>query len=368
MLAKSIQIRNQRKVKVNAQVTFVIYVLETVANLSIFIVWIFIHGYSSEVTVTMGVMWFHVILPYIFLMNTSHNKNLLIDDGWWNTVKNAIGIPFSNNNEATECQPISLSVINTTRRSAIETWDSKQRHGDKNTNEINIGHPNLSPNRKRSRRNRKNNENSDIFTVSNVDHFPQCSTSSVCIDSTSLSTCHTIIEKYVAEALPNKQINSNTKETSDSDEENQPPLKNYHLEVGESLLGKMANVINNELEYLHYLTQLSQLEDQFIKNQGMSELKGSFRIIEYPTKKKGKVKSKKSRSEKSFSSVTSKNDLTSTNEVNVNLLGKALDRQETRRLLLTNYQEYCNDNESYKSFCDALFDFEENLIFNYESY
>ena len=66
MLAKSIQIRNQRKVKVNAQVTFVIYVLETVANLSIFIVWIFVHGYSSEVTVTMGVVWFHVMLPYIF--------------------------------------------------------------------------------------------------------------------------------------------------------------------------------------------------------------------------------------------------------------------------------------------------------------
>lgn len=367
MLAKSIQIRNQRKVKVNAQVTFVIYVLETIANLSIFIVWVFIQRYSSEVTVTMGVMWFHVILPYIFLMNTSHNKNLLIDDGWWNTVKNAVGISFSNNNEATECQPISLSVINTTRRSALETWDNKQHHGDQNKNEIDIGKSNLSPFPKHSRRIRRNTENSDISTLSNVDHFPQCSTSSVCLDSTSLSICHTIIEKHIGEPLPKKQANINTKEASDSDEENQQPLRSYHLEVGESLLGKMANGINNELEYLHYLTQLSQLDDQFIKNQGMSELKVSFRIIDYPTKKKGKIKSKKSRSEKSFSSFTSKNDSPSTNEVNVNFFGKSLDRQETRKLLLTNYQEYCNDNESFKSFCDVLFDFEENLIFNNES-
>ena len=134
MLAKSIQIRNQRKVKVNAQVTFVIYVLETVANLSIFIVWIFVHGYSSEVTVTMGVMWFHVMLPYIFLMNTSHNKNLLIDDGWWNTVKNALGISLSNNNEDTACEPMSLRVLSKTRESALESSDDKhkQHHCDKN--------------------------------------------------------------------------------------------------------------------------------------------------------------------------------------------------------------------------------------------
>ena len=170
MLAKNIQIRNQRKVKVNAQVTFVIYVLETVANLSIFIVWIFVHGYSSEVTVTMGVMWFHVILPYIFLMNTSHNKNLLIDDGWWNTFKNALGISFSNNHEGTECQPISVSVINTTRRSAMETCDSKQRHCDKNKDGNNIWQSNLAPNQKRSRRTRRNTESSNISTISNIDH------------------------------------------------------------------------------------------------------------------------------------------------------------------------------------------------------
>ena len=112
MLSKDIQIRNMRKVKVNAQVTFVIYILESVANFSILVVWVFVSGMSSEMTVTMGVVWFHIVLPYTFLMNTSHNKNLLTDDGWWNTIRNAAGIPGSFNFATHE--PI-LSCLETLR-------------------------------------------------------------------------------------------------------------------------------------------------------------------------------------------------------------------------------------------------------------
>ena len=86
------------------------------------------------------------------------------------------------------------------------------------------------------------------------------------------------------------------------------------------MLGKMVNGIDNEHEYLHYLTQLSQLEGQFDENEDMSEPEAAFQIIEYPTQKKGKVKSKKSRSEKAFNSVTSKNAIPSTNVLNVNFL------------------------------------------------
>ena len=84
-LSKMRQTRNVRKVKVNAQVTFVIYILETVANLSIFVVWFFVNHGNNNLTLTLSVLWFNVILPYTFLMNTSHNKNLVADDGWWNT-------------------------------------------------------------------------------------------------------------------------------------------------------------------------------------------------------------------------------------------------------------------------------------------
>ena len=61
-LSEPRQIRNVRKVKVNAQVTFVIYILESVANFSIFVVWFFVNQRNSNLTLTLGVLWFNVIL------------------------------------------------------------------------------------------------------------------------------------------------------------------------------------------------------------------------------------------------------------------------------------------------------------------
>ena len=89
-LNKNVQMRNARRLKVNAQVTFVIYVLETVGNCSIALFWIFINQTTTNMTMTLSLFWFHVMLPYVFLMNTSHNKKLVIDDGWLTTIHNTL--------------------------------------------------------------------------------------------------------------------------------------------------------------------------------------------------------------------------------------------------------------------------------------
>ena len=90
-LAEDVQIRNIRKVKLNADVTFVIWILEWVANLTIYVGWIFsFMGISLE----LYVLWYYVILANTFLMNTSHNKNCILDDGLMNTIWNGLGIPF----------------------------------------------------------------------------------------------------------------------------------------------------------------------------------------------------------------------------------------------------------------------------------
>ena len=359
MLAKDIQIRNQRKVKVNAQVTFVIYILETIANFSIFIVWTIVHGYSSEVTVTMGVMWFHIVLPYIFLMNTSHNKNLLIDDGWWSTVKNALGISLARNNDNSTCHPISLSILSLSRKSAFETVESHRDQTDTTKNEDNDRHANLGVRRKRSRR--VDATNSEVLMSSSNDYRMRCSTSSFCCDSTKFSAVETKTGSSLTIPSPTKPAEPITKEESDSEEETQLPPKTYHLDLGESLLSKMINSMNNEDEYLHYLTQLSELEEYFNKNHECSEEYNPFHIIDYPTRKKGKIKSNQPKPE-NIEERGSKNVSTPKNELNVQLLGRAFDRLETRESLLQNYQEYCNDEVSYKKFCDMLLDFEENLI------
>ena len=85
------QMRNIRKVQVNAQVTFAIYILETVALASVVILWFAIR--KNELSVTLAFVSFYVVLPYTFLMNTSHNKNLITEHGFLNTIRNAIQMP-----------------------------------------------------------------------------------------------------------------------------------------------------------------------------------------------------------------------------------------------------------------------------------
>ena len=79
-----------RKVKINANIAFVIWILEWIANASIYICWVF----APDVTILMAIMWYYIFLPHIFLMNTSHNKDLIVDDGLKTTILNACKLPF----------------------------------------------------------------------------------------------------------------------------------------------------------------------------------------------------------------------------------------------------------------------------------
>ena len=89
-LNRDVQLRNMRKVKINANIAFVIWILEWIANASIYICWVF----APDVTILMAIMWYYIFLPHIFLMNTSHNKDLIVDDGLKTTILNACKLPF----------------------------------------------------------------------------------------------------------------------------------------------------------------------------------------------------------------------------------------------------------------------------------
>ena len=88
-LPEGTQLRNIRRVKVNAQVAFAIYVLEVMACFSMIVFWLFIG--KDKITKTASLLVYYVILPYIYLMNTSSNKSFIIDYGWLNTARNALG-------------------------------------------------------------------------------------------------------------------------------------------------------------------------------------------------------------------------------------------------------------------------------------
>ena len=94
-LSEGIRNRNIRKVETNARVSFVIWILEICANACIIIVWALVYGKTSFGTLTVNMIWYYLILPHTFLMNTSHNKELIVDNGWKTTIRNAISFPFS---------------------------------------------------------------------------------------------------------------------------------------------------------------------------------------------------------------------------------------------------------------------------------
>ena len=80
-----------RKVLVNAQVTAMISSLECLCFV-IHVAGIAIIGEKTTTTIFLIMMFymilFLIILPHSFLMNTSHNKNRIIEHGWKNVMRN----------------------------------------------------------------------------------------------------------------------------------------------------------------------------------------------------------------------------------------------------------------------------------------
>ena len=83
-----------KKIRVNAQVTFVISLLEMICSfLSILVVVIFKTA-TFPVIISMMISYM-ILLPGAFLMNTSHNKRRVIEHGWGNVLRNTFGLSLT---------------------------------------------------------------------------------------------------------------------------------------------------------------------------------------------------------------------------------------------------------------------------------
>ena len=90
-LSESSNTRNHRKLFVNAQITAVLSLIEVIYFLGYVLTISAVRGTSPEAVIIIPILLmilYLIILPYAFLMNTSHNKNHIIDHGWINVVKN----------------------------------------------------------------------------------------------------------------------------------------------------------------------------------------------------------------------------------------------------------------------------------------
>ena len=93
-LSNESQIRNAKNLRVNAQVTAVVTIFEVVGMCIIVMthVLVFQHGFTRFhfVYQYLFMLLHYVLLPYAFLMNTTSNKNRIVEDGWMNVLKNMV--------------------------------------------------------------------------------------------------------------------------------------------------------------------------------------------------------------------------------------------------------------------------------------
>ena len=76
-----------RKLLVNAQIKAMISLVELLSNVG-YILLVAFTTKTSYITLIQIMMLYMIVLPYAFLMNTSHNKNRIIEHGWKNIVRN----------------------------------------------------------------------------------------------------------------------------------------------------------------------------------------------------------------------------------------------------------------------------------------
>ena len=83
---------NRKKVRINAQVTAIISVLEIVFQMTSVMIVGLVTRANTAGTIIIGLSVYFILLPRAFLMNTSHNKNRIVEYGWKNVFMNFLGI------------------------------------------------------------------------------------------------------------------------------------------------------------------------------------------------------------------------------------------------------------------------------------
>ena len=334
-LAEEIQLRNIRKVAVNARITAVLWLLEFAANFSVVLVWIVINGSSSHGGLTNSMSWFYVILPFTHLMNTSYNKDRIIDDSWKSVILNAVKSLFW--------------FISKRTTSEVEKNNSKE--GTSNDERIPI---------ENKQAKESHLQESDISIIS-IDNKKK---------ETNMNPCTSNGKHSTTDA--NKVRRSVCNQSSTDSESNgfkNAPVKSQRLKKGESLLSGMWHNINNEEAYNHYFKQLLELEYPLFETT--DDHFNAFNVVIYHkslfnTKawkpKRSEINQKRYETISSKSGKNFKNNWFDETPLNANFVIDLEDRAKMRKNRLEGFLVNCDEESTYEAFINTLISFEEELI------
>ena len=371
-LARENQIYNIKIVALNARVTWIVWILEFVAYFTVAILWVFVVGTTSFATLTNSMIWLYVLIPYTFLMNTSYNKERIIDEGWKTVIMNSFldlkgcfsrneTIPTSPNlrrQPARARNNVTQNGIQNSKKKAMPT--KKTANTTPSPTQQNVSSTNLSP-----------DSNISIIATYEFDISSSNIGSHLHIEDLEVIPSHS---KGNSDPSHEHKINCIDQNSSfDSDEEIDDRLRRkkiYQFRIGEKILSRMEENINNEDTYIHYFRQLVHFDNLLKSGETFRDKK--FEIIPFSSPKlmrKCKVKRSskdvhnKSRGKNVQSKSQHKNQAQENHSpLNINSSVEYAIRAQLRRDMLKHFQIFCDQQNSYDNFISSIIELEERLI------
>ena len=336
-LAEDIQIRNVRKVAVNARIAAVLCLLEFLANFSVVFIWIIIVGSSSAGGLTNSITWYYVILPFTHLMNTSYNKDRVVDDGWKSVILNAVKSIW-------RCLTCSIYFDkNNGWMSDEEQKDSEESKSDDNIIKHNQRKPRGS-------------------------NFKEADVNIISLENESKETDQKACTSNGRRCAHSESTNSNkicSQSSTDSESDDYKATKSQRLKKGEALLSGMWHNLGDEEAYTHYFKQLLELE--YPTNKPTVDHYNSFLVIPFnhasPNAKSFQTKHSEidQNSKRTKSLKSSRFD---ENPLNVDFIIEFEERMTRRQNKLEGFLINCDDENAYENFINLFISFEEGLVQN----
>ena len=305
--------------KVNANVTFVIWILEWAANICVYFCWImgpnFMRHFPEVVLI-----WYYIILPHTFLMNTSHNKDLIVDDGLKTTLINAFGIPFSFQWGKSTVHVVSQNKEKKPENGWINNENKQDSKNDDKDHDF-------------------KNDEQKIYTISKTELLP-IEMKSLKINGHETTKVTPSTSTGEIASLKNRYGYKNFHQSS-SDSDMDGDLENYQYrshEIATEILSYMIRNVQSEEIYLHYFVQILHFNDE--TEFGANKM---FEVF-HPSPEDEIIEEDRAK------------------HLQKNLRGSADDRINLRKILLDRLKNSYEDSNSFKKVLSELIDFEESLV------
>ena len=332
-LNEAVNVHNMKKVRVNAQVKAMVSFIEGFVNI-LYIVIISFTVRTSLGTLVMQSVTYMIILPYISLMNTSYNKDRVIENGWKNVLKN-LWVKES-----------SVRCLNDTPKCIQNNMHVQKR--------MEIPSKNMTP----------NSSNGSFKTSSSGQNFGR-----------KIAWPEEEIGSELPASTSQGQFSETKDQTTVSNKNDEPGKENINNNsVVDKIVLQMIQHTHNEHEYIRYFEQLidhlsKSKECQTYMNEKIkdNEFPNSVPDVLYQHRNQS-CKGKRSKSSVIASNKQTKSKMIlDANELLIKDKRTSFDRNKTERKIfrdniLNEIQSCCTDQDTKNLLIEKLIDKEESYL------